>query len=243
MRSSRLATALAAIIYGVAGIAWTILELTPQGLGYPDTDDPAMSLRYLADHSDVYRQAGLALILMALALIVVVQGVTDVLRRSPSATDARPAGSGVDLAIRSVTTIGLFAAAALLIFGAMRFSVLPILYVETLSPAWGQTAYLVQQFAGIHGFAQVGVLSFGFWAVGAGIVGWKAGTIPAWLAALAIVPGLRILPLLSVVGNVEDAPDWLWVVFMLSIPGTMLWVLLLGLWLFRDRAKAGSPAG
>ena len=239
MRSTRLATALAAILYGVAGLAWTILELTPQGLGFPDTDDPAMSLRYLADHSDVYRQAGIALIVMALALIVVVNGVTEVIRTRAAGADVARSASGSDLAIRSVTTVGLFAAAAFLVFGAMRFSVLPILYVETLDPAWGQTAYLVQQFAGIHGFAQVGVLCFGFWAVGAGIVGWRSGAIPAWLAALAIVPGLRILPLLTVVGNAEDAPGWLWIVFMLSIPGTMLWMLLLGIWLVRGRATAG----
>ncbi len=239
MRNSRLATAIAAIVYGVAGLAWTILELTPQGLGFPDTDDPAMSLRYLAVHSHVYRQAGIALIVMALALIVVVNGVADVVRTRSAEADASRSASGSDLAMRSVTTLGLFAAAAFLVFGAMRFSVLPILYVETLNPAWGQTAYLVQQFAGIHGFAQVGVLCFGFWAVGAGIVGWRAGAIPGWLAALAIVPGLRILPLLSVVGNPDGAPGWLWIVFMLSIPGTMLWMLLLGVWLVRGRATAG----
>ena len=39
---------LAPIIAGVAGLGWFWAELAPQRLGFEDTDDPAVSLQFLA---------------------------------------------------------------------------------------------------------------------------------------------------------------------------------------------------
>lgn len=93
--SSRLG-ALSAIAAGVAGMAWFVFELAPVNMGFDDTDDPSVSLRYLHLHADLYAQAGVALILMGVALAVAVFAVSDAI--APRADR---------LALRSVTAFGV----------------------------------------------------------------------------------------------------------------------------------------
>ena len=225
MRSSAAAGALSAIVFGLAGLAWTVLELVPQSLGFEDTDSPAVSLAYLRDHHDSYVQAGLALFVMALALTIVVFAVWDVL-----------AGRTSSLGLRTASTVGLVAAACFFLFGVLRYSVRPVLYVDSLSPAWGEAAYLVGQMAGIHGFAQGAIVTVCGWAIAVAVMGYRA--LPRWLALLAAIPALRLVTVLGPTGTLDFLPDQLWIVFMASIPGTMLWFVLLGAVLFRRATQA-----
>lgn len=83
--------ALAIIVFALAGIAWFALELAPVRLGFEDTDDPAVSLRFLREHQDIYIQAGIVLILMAISLTVATFAVWDVLAPRADALAIRAA--------------------------------------------------------------------------------------------------------------------------------------------------------
>jgi hypothetical protein len=48
--------AIATIAFAVLGIVWFWLEMAPVRLGFEDTDDPAVGLRFLRDHSETYVQ-------------------------------------------------------------------------------------------------------------------------------------------------------------------------------------------
>lgn len=120
---------LAAIITGVAGVIWFYLESAPPRLGFDDTDSPLVSLQYLDIHHITYAQAGLALFILAIALVIATHAVSDVL-----ALRANP------LALRVVTTLGLFSAAFAFLHGVLRLGVLPILYMADLREDWGQMA-------------------------------------------------------------------------------------------------------
>ncbi len=75
-------------------------------------------------------------------------------------------------------------------------------------------------------------------------MGWPSGarsrTLPLALCWLAIVPALRIATIAGPLGLAEGAGDVLWIVFMAAIPGTMLWIVGLGLLLIR-RARQTNP--
>ena len=163
---------------------------------------------------------------MAIALIISAHAVSDAL-----AHRANP------LALRVVTTIGLFSAAFLFMHGVLRLSVLPILYVDSLRDEWGQAAYLVSQFVGIHGFAQGGIVTLCLWAVGISLIGFRTRALPIALCALGIIPGFRLL---SILGPFGVSADGLWIFFMASIAGVMLWTLVLGLVLLLRRAPSAQ---
>lgn len=215
---------IASIVSGLAGAVWLYLESTPPRLGFDDTDDPMVSLRYLEQHAIVYAQAGTVLLVLAIALVIATHAVSEALshRASP-------------VALRVVTTIGLFSAAFFFMHGVLRLGVQPLLYVDGLRHEWGQAAYLVNQFAGIHGFAQSGIVTLCLWAVGISIIGFRTRALPIALCALGIIPGFRLL---SILGPFGVSADGLWIFFMASIVGVMLWTLVLGLVLLLRRAPS-----
>lgn len=215
-----------AMVTGLAGAIWFFLESAPPRLGFDDTDNPLLSLQFLDQYSVVYAQAGVALFTMAIALIVSAHAVSDAL-----AHRANP------LALRVVTTIGLFSAAFFFMHGVLRLSVLPILYVDSLRDEWGQAAYLVSQFAGIHGFAQGGIVTLCLWAVGISLIGFRTRALPIALCALGVVPAFRLV---GILGPFGVSADGLWIFFMASIAGVMLWTLVLGLVLLLRRAPSAQ---
>lgn len=215
MKRTALAGGLSLILFALAGIAWFALEAVPVGLGFEDTDDPAVSVAFLRDHAVVWAQAGLALFGMAAGLLVASLAVADLL--------ALRAGG---LALRAVTVVGVLSATFLFGQGVLRNSALPILHIDGLSAASGEAAYLAVQMAGVHGFAQGGILAFSAWAVGISVIGLRSRSIPVWLGVLGVIPAFRIVA--SLLGPHGVSTDALWVVYMASIIGTLLWCLAFG---------------
>lgn len=216
------------IVFALAGIVLIGLELAPQFLGFQDTDDPSVSLRFLREHRDVYVLAGLLLVVMAIALVASVVAVMDVLA---SRADA--------LGLRVVAVLGVFAAACFLMYGVLRLGAGPLLYIDSLDRDWGEAAYLVVQIVGIHGVAQAAILTLCLWAVGVGVLGYRSRSLPTALCAWAVIPAVRLFGILGPLGLLPDTGGVAWIVFMLSIPGTMLWCLALGVVLLRG-AGAGA---
>ena len=208
--------ALSIILFALAGIAWIALELAPPILGFADTDDPSVSLQFLREHSDIYVQAGILLILMAITLTIATFAVSDV---------AAPRSNS--LALRSTSAFGLFSAAFFLGHGALREGAGPLLYIDSLNHDWGQTAYLAVQMVGIHGFAQAAVLALCTWAVGISLIGLRTKAIPLALCALGAFPAFHLVA--ALLGPLGLLPGGLWILSMASIPGVMVWCLILGI--------------
>lgn len=243
-RAALRAGGLAVIIAGLAGTTWFVLELMPPVLGFDDTDNPAVSLDYLHQHPQVYAFAGITLFAMALALIVASFAVSDALGpRTGSLTR------------RSLSALGLFSAAFFFIHGVLRSSVGALLYIESLSDAWGESTYLTIQALGIHGFAQAGIMTLGVWAVGICAAGARARALPLWLCVLGIFPGLRVLILTAgpfmTAGSGDsgtnggtgavDMSEFLWLGSIALIPLAMLWWLGLGIVLLLKTRHTREP--
>lgn len=224
MRSSAGVGAIASIVFGVAGLVWMALELAPQPLGFEDTDSPAMGLAFLRGNAIVYVQIGLALFLMAITLAITALAAWDALE-----------GRSNSLGLRLTSAAGLLAATCFFLFGVLRFGVYPLLYLDSLDPDWGEATYLVVQMAGIHGFAQAAIVTSSAWAVGIAVLGARAHVLPRWLAVLSVLPGIRLL---AIAGPLGLLPEGSWIFFMLAIPGSMVWFILLGAVLLR-RTRRG----
>jgi hypothetical protein len=224
-----------AIAFAVAGLVWIGLEIAPVE-GLVDGDNPALVLAYLRDHPQTFVWSGVALLVMAITLSAATFAVADALRPRADST-----------AVRTASAVGLFAAVFLLMFGVMRLATGPLLYIDSLNHAWGEAAFLVIQMVGVHGFAQAGVFALCLWAVGISAIALKTQALPLWLGALGVIPLIRIVGLLGPLGVLPpDLPDFLWPLFMASIPGVMAWCFLLGLVLLRapvppERAMGHSP--
>jgi hypothetical protein len=212
---------IALVVFAVASIAWFALELTAPSLGFADTDNPAVSLDFLREHGITYAYAGLALFTMAAGLLVGSLALSDRLTQTPQSLAARATGG-----------VGLAAALFFFGHGVLRNSAGPLLHVESLDPSWGESAYLAVQMAGIHGFAQGGLLAFSLWAVLVSLLGTRSGAMPGWIALLAIMPAFRLITsLLGPFHVLDSLEDTLWIASMASILGSMIWPLALGLWL------------
>jgi hypothetical protein len=222
------AARLGPLVAGLAGFAWFWFELAPQRAGFEDTDNPATGLRFLAAHPGAWVAAGLALAIFGFALVATVHAIRD---RLESASDT--AGDGV--AIRTVSSVGLFAAFMLLAQAATRLAGGPVAYVQSLDQGWGETAYLVTQFVGAQLFGVGGLALLGLWALGIAWLGARRGVVAWPVAALALVPGFRVIAVLALLGLL---PDGLWLLFMASIPGAFVWLVLLGVW---PASRLGRP--
>lgn len=209
------------IVAGLAGFGWFVAELAPQGYGFADTDDPSVGLRFVAAHPTDWASAGVLLIVASLALIVAVIATADRLAAAAPARTARDA----DVARRSVTVVGLLSAAFLFGHGVVRMVGGPMLYVDGLDAGWGETAYLITQFVGIHLLAQGGTLLLTIWIIGVSGLGAGRRVVPRPLALFALLPGIRLVGFLAPWGLL---PDGLWVFFMAGIPAAFLWLVLAG---------------
>ena len=222
MRSWLTAGRLAPIIAGLGGLAWFWLELAPQRTGFADTDDPSIGLAFINAHPTAWPMAGLALGITAIALVATVLG----LRTRLGAVRGDPSGSdGPGVAVDTITVVGLMGAAALFGMAAVRMSGGPVRYVQGLDQAWGEAAYLVTQFVGIQALVTGGFVLLELWLVGATWLGARRGVIPRVVAALAVLPALRLV---GVLGPFGIEVEGLWLLLMLAIPATFAWLVLLG---------------
>ena len=222
--------ALALIVFAIAGIAWFALELAPPNMGFEDTDSPAVSLRFLHAHDEIYAQGGIALLLMSISLTVAVLAVWDALAPRVDA-----------LALRATTAFGLFAAAFFFMHGVLRLGVEPLLYIDGMDHAWGEAAYVAIQMIGLHGFAQAAITAACLWVTGLALIGLRTRVLPIALCVLAIIPAFRLLAVLGPLGILDVLPEETWFLFMAAIPGLLVWCLLLGIVLLR-RAFASARA-
>lgn len=235
MRRTTIVAGLAAIGAGVLGVTWFALYLAQPILGFEDTDDPALGVEFVRAHPEVFTATGTALILMAIVLVVAVTSV--------AATARQERGSW---GVRSASAFGLFAALCFLVFGVMRIGAVgPLQHIASLDAAWGETAYLVVQMAGVQGVLPAGLLALGVWAAGLSLIGLRTRLIPLAVAVLGVVPAVHVLGRL--VGNLGVLPDEAWLLMVVSIPGTLAWCLLLGVGLLirglrmaEDGAAEGS---
>jgi hypothetical protein len=214
--------AISTTTFALAGIAWLVLEGTPQRLGFEDTDDPAVMVSFVRQHPDVFVQAGTMLVLMAISLAVAVTAVEELLR---------PRSPGVGL--RSTSAFGLFAAGFFLFGGAIRIgSSGPLLHMAGLREAWGEGAYVAAQVAS-QAVLIGGLFAVCLWAVGLSVIGLRTKVLPLVLCALGILPAFRIVS--GLLGPLNLLPDieLLWLFSIASIFGTVLWCLVLGMVLLR----------
>ena len=56
MRATTRAAGLSMLVFAIAGVAWFVLAATPPSLGYADTDDPALMLRFARAFPAVFVQ-------------------------------------------------------------------------------------------------------------------------------------------------------------------------------------------
>jgi hypothetical protein len=211
---------MAVIIAGLAGIAMFTLELMGPVLGFDDTDNPAVSLDYLRQYPQFYALAAVAEFIMALAYIVASFAISDVLAPRTSS-----------ITRRSLSALGLFAAAFLFMHGVLRESVGPLLYIDGMNSGWGESAYLTLQMVGIHGFLGASLITLGVWSVGICVAGAHSRSLPIWLCVLGLVAGLRLVMLMAgpfLTAAAIDFPGFLWLASMALIPLGMLWWLGLG---------------
>lgn len=211
---------LAIIVFAVAGIAMFVLLTAAPRMGFEDTDDPSVMLRFISANPDIFTYAGLAMMLMAISLTVATFAVANVF--------AGP----TDLAVRSVSAFGLFTAGFFLLSGALHVQASgPLLHMAGLRAEWGQSAFLAFQVAS-QATGILGLFTLSIWAVGLSLIGLRTKVIPAALSLVGILPAFRIVAV--TLGPLDLLPDGAWILGMLSIPGVFLWCLLLGLVLLRQ---------
>lgn len=209
--------AISTSVAGALGVTWFALFVRQPMLGFEDTDDPAVGVRFVRTHPEVFTQTGLVLILMAMVLVVAVVSVAEL---HDQLSPRWP--------VHAVSAVGLFASLCFLVFGVMRIGASgPLLHVAGLRQDWGETAYLVVQMAGVQGVLPAGLLALAVWAVGLSMIGLREGTIPVAVCVMGIVPAIHILG--RVFGQSDGLPEGAWLVLLVSIPGTLVWCLALGI--------------
>ena len=221
---------IALLLFVLAFVATFTLESLRVQLGFEDGDNPEQSVAFIKKHGRIYEVSGIVQISMTILLTVGALAVAEVAGQS-----APP------FAVKSMTAFGLFSAAGYFLNGAMRLAAArPLLYIDGLQHEWGVTAYLIVQMVGVQGFAQAGIVNFSFWAMGFSLLNTKTRLFPRAFSLLGLFPAVHIF--LGLFGPFLGAAlDSLWLVYVMSIFGTVLWGLILGFMLV-FRKSAGQSA-
>ena len=218
MKPSTRVAGLSAIVFAVLGVLWFNLESTPPRLGFEDTDDPSVMVQFIRENPAVFIQAGTTLLLMSVTLTIAVLSV---------ATVFVPGSDSVSL--RATSAFGLFAAGLFLFGGAVRVgSSGPLLHMAGLREEWGAAAYVAAQVVS-QAVLIGGTLALCVWAVGLSLIGARTKVIPLALCLLGVLPAFRIASgTFGPLGLLPEA-DVLWILSLLSILGTIMWCLILGI--------------
>ena len=222
MRNTARVGGIALIAFALAFIATFALEARRVSLGFEDGDNPEQSVAFIKLHGGIYEASGTLQIFMTIALTFGTLAVAGII--------GQPTPS---LIVKSITAFGLFAAAAYFLNGALRLAAArPLLYIDGLRHDWGLTAYLIVQMVGIQGFLQAGIVNFSFWAIGVSLVNVRSRVFPRALSMLVVFPAFHMFTLLfgPFLGK---AFDGLYVFYILSVFGTVLWCFMLGILLLR----------
>lgn len=222
MTRTRLIGGICLIAFSLAFIGVFALESSRVQLGYDDGDNPEQSVAFLREHAIIYEVSGTLQIMMSVALVISVLVVANSFAQETS-----------DLPVNISSVFGIFAAAGYFLNGALRLAAArPLLYIDGLNHEWGVTAYLVVQMVGIQGFAQAAIVNLGFWAIGLSLVLVRRRFLPKAIPLLAAFPAFQLFAaiLLPFFG---EPPSALFILYVLSIFGTVLWCLILGIFLTR----------
>ena len=222
MTRTRLIGGICLIAFSLAFIGVFALESSRVQLGYDDGDNPEQSVAFLLEHAIIYEVSGTLQIMMSVALVISVLVVANSFAQETS-----------DLPVNISSVFGIFAAAGYFLNGALRLAAArPLLYIDGLNHEWGVTAYLVVQMVGIQGFAQAAIVNLGFWAIGLSLVLVRRRFLPKAIPLLAAFPAFQLFAaiLLPFFG---EPPSALFILYVLSIFGTVLWCLILGIFLTR----------
>ena len=224
MNRTRLIGGILLIAFSIALIGVFALESSRVQLGFDDGDNPEESVAFLKEYGVIYEASGTLQILMSVSLVISALIVANTFNQETP-----------DLAVNISSVFGIFAAAGYFLNGALRLAAArPLLYIDSLNHDWGITAYLVVQMVGIQVFAQAAIVNLGFWAVGLSLISIRRKFFPRAIALLAVFPAFQLFAaiLLPFLGEVSSA---LFIIYVFSIFGTVLWCLVLGIFLTRSR--------
>jgi len=200
--SARVVAGAAMIAAGAALFVARLVELITRE--QVDADDPAQSLRYLAEDGDAYASTGILLVALAAALVIAAVAVRAVLRSE------RPT-----LWVEVVAVAGFLGAGALGIAGVMRVAAPgPLAYISSLDPDWGESAYLVVQVAGTQSLFAGGVLGMSLWLVGIAIAAWRRRAVARGVLLLALF-GLDFV--FALAGPLVEVPDAFFAAHLFSL--------------------------
>lgn len=210
------------IAFSLAFIGVFALESSRVQLGFDDGDNPEQSIAFLREYSVIYEVSGTLQLMMSVALVVSVLVVANTFSQETS-----------DLPLNISSVFGIFAAAGYFLNGALRLAAArPLLYIDGLKHEWGIMAYLVVQMIGIQGFAQAAIVNLGFWAVGLSLVTAQRRLLPRAILLLAAFPAFHLIAAIFL-PFLGEPPGVLFLLYLFSIFGTVLWCLVLGIFLTR----------
>lgn len=224
----------ALIATGVALALVSVLELSA-GDARGDGDNPADSLRFLAEFGDLYAYSGLALVTGGVALVVAVLGIRRLLGE-------------LSLAFSTSSVFAVLAGGFLAVSGVMRMQAVgTVPHIQSLRESWGEAAYLTVQIAGTQGLLSAGMMGLAAWLVALAIVCARRGaTGPILLAAFPLIALLILAIDLALPWFDQLSLDGVFVVYIASIIiGMPLCCLGYGIFLLLPRTPsrlAPAPA-
>ena len=215
---------IALIVFTVGFVATFALESWRVPLGFDDGDNPEQSVTFIREHAGIYEASGITQIFMAVALTVGALAVAE--------TMGQPTPS---LAVKSVAAFALFAAAFYFVNGALRLAAArPLLYFDSLRHDWGLTAYLIVQMVGVQGFVQAAISNFSFWAIGISLSNARSHLFPRAVSLMGVFPAFHLL--FGLFGPIfGNAIEGLYLLYVSSIFGAVLWCFILGIVLVRRK--------
>lgn len=209
----------AMVLISLSFIALIALENKKTLLGFEDSDNLNLMIRFLQEHLDIFTYSGIINLVVGILLAFSALAIWEIYSENTSS-----------LILKFGTLFAFFASAYFFSNGVLRTQAPgTILHMDNLTHDWGLAGYGAVQVIGTQGLAWAGRLALGIWEICISIVNFRTKVFWVGFSWLGLIAPSGLL-FSAVFAPLLPNAEFIWPLYLLSLISVLiLWLLLVGI--------------
>jgi hypothetical protein len=209
----------AMVLFSLSFMALIALENQKTLLGFEDSDNPSVMIRFLQEHLDIFTYTGIINVALGILLVLAALAIWEIYSEDTSS-----------LILKFGTLFAFFASAYFFSNGILRIQAPgTLLHMDNYNHDWGLAGYVSLQIIGTQGLASAGGFALAIWEISISIVNFRSNIFWVGFSWLGLIAPSGML-FSAFFGPILPNAEFIYTLYILSIFSVMLiWCLLVGI--------------